>query len=222
MTTLPNPDYEVIVYAVTIKFPPWIFGSNQEIGYYDSKELAARVYEAFQRHFINRIRGGVDVFLDRYSAEVIQIPSTGEWRLKRDPYSKIETEWDIETIRARIASLTEHAKGIKITIFNFDGSESMRGIFIEKPSSKRKVEQEEPPPPSEVPKTGPEEELLKLGFAPFNGKEELRKAYKEWSLKNHPDKYPEGPERKAADIRFRTMKNHYDELLKQKGWGMEC
>jgi len=204
-----KPEYEAHVYQVSIKFPPFTFGSNRVIGYYEDESLAHRVWTVFHNHFMCRINGGVDVFSNEYYVRVEKI--SGTWHLIDDPGKTIETSYNHEKIQACIDSLTKYAKEIKIKVIDGDGNESFEGIYIDR---KRKAEQQlEPKTDAE----GHEAKLYELGFDSFKTRKELQKAYKVWSLKNHPDKKPEA-ERGEADARFKNMRIHYDAVLEAKQW----
>jgi hypothetical protein len=201
-----KPEYTAKVYQVSIKFPPFTFGSNQVIGYYETESLAHRVWKVFHNHFMKRIRGGVDVFSRFYFVEVIKISE--EWHLINHPGKIIETEFNEKNIQACIDSLTQHAKEIKIKVIAGDKTERFESIFI---SHKRKTEEPLEKEPKER-KLDHEAQLRELGFS-FHDKKSLQKVYKQWALSNHPDKKTSDEERKAADIQFRAMRIHYDAVL---------
>lgn len=215
--------YLIKVYHVFIKFPPFRLGSDQTIGYYESEDLAERVWDVFHKHFMIRINGGVDVSYKPVFVSAGKIAEDWHWHLIDDPDRIIENSFDKEKIQACINSLTEYAKRIKIKIVDGNGKERVEGVFIN-PKRKTGQDQDAEPKKQKCPKekedykeakVDPEEELVKLGFSPFNGRKELRNAYTKWVLVNHPDKKPEGPERDAADIQFRRMKKNYDAVLEE-------
>ena len=209
-----KPEYEARVYQISVKFPPFTFGTERVVGYYEDKGLAHRVWSVFHEHFMSRINGGVDVFFKEYYVRVEKI--SGEWCLLDDPGQTIETSFNHEKIQTCIDSLTRFAKGIKIKVIGAGGRESSEGVYIDRQKNTEPPMGEEEKDEEE----GAEEKLYALGFARFETKKELEKAYKKWSLANHPDKQP-GDQRSVADARFRVMKTHYYAVLEARGWAQE-
>ena len=52
-----------------------------------------------------------------------------------------------------------------------------------------------------------------LGVPPGTKKDVIKKAYKELSLKMHPDKHPEGPAREEATRKFMELQAAFNSLM---------
>lgn len=205
-----EPIYHSKCYVVSMQFSLNKAAAAQIVGYYDGRSLAYRVRNAVYSYFMVRIRGGVELALKESLARIKKVAEG--WQFI-DP---VETSWNSEAVSARISSLAEYAKTIAFKVVDADGERLVK-IFIDlpPPTAKRKAEPAEERPQPKRQKTGPKEELIKLGFDNFdeNNKKELRAAYKKWVVPNHPDRFPAGPEKVEAEERFRTMRTNYEALV---------
>jgi hypothetical protein len=178
--------HQTVAYIVEAQFEvfPRVYYERREIGAFCSRDLAEKVLDATRNHF----RPLSSCLREAFELKDSTIEEVILLSLDKPEQVLLEDSW--LAVKARFAALTQEFTGPSGNV---------------------------PKESATTPKCDDQIALEKTyGFSPksFATQKSLRRAYRAWCLKNHPDKKPR-TERAVATLRFQTALNHYERMMER-------